>query len=405
MAVRLAERKMMAKEKNFLLKIPYGMRDFLPGSAAIKRKVEDVLAKLFRLWGYDEVTTPVVEYLDTLKLGNKNNLQNLFKFFDKDNKPMALRNEMTTPIARLVSSRMQDVDLPIKLSYICKVYRDEQAQTGRQCEFYQAGVEFMGDKHPTADTEVVALAIESFLQAGLQGFQVCLGQVEYINGLMQQWQLPDDKQENIREAIERHDLVALDDLVRNTNLSVNAKEFLATLPMLHGNQTVLERAEVFADNERSKKALANLRQIYGFLNDYGVSKYIVFDLGVIRDFSYYTGMVFEIYASGIGSPLCGGGRYDNLLADFGRQCPATGFALGLERLLLALKEQNRLQSLLDDKENYVAYAEGHLSEAVEKAMYLRQAGEITQLATKPQCMAEAEEYCKLKGYADLVYLG
>ncbi|WP_196594745.1 ATP phosphoribosyltransferase regulatory subunit [Pectinatus sottacetonis] len=381
------------------------MRDFLPHDAAIKRNVENVLAELFKVWGYDEVITPTVEYMDTLTIDNKDTIdKHMFKFFDKNNRTLALRNEMTTSIARLVSSRMQDENLPLKLSYICKVYRYEQAQTGRQCEFYQAGVELMGNNDPSADAEIIALSIESMLKAGLNDFQVCMGQVAFINGLMQQWQLSDEEQKTLRSALERHDLVKLEKIADKTNLSAEDKNILKMLPMLHGKEEVLAKAKIFSNNEQSKKAIANLKTVYELLKSYGVEKYVVFDLGVIRDFTYYTGMVFEIYVPGLGCPLCGGGRYDNLLANFGNKCPATGFALGLERLMLALKKQGKSEQLVNGKDNYVAYAAGHYKEAIEKAVTLRMAGEVTELADKKQSFAEAELYCQTKGYMNLVYL-
>nr|WP_326832814.1 ATP phosphoribosyltransferase regulatory subunit [Pectinatus frisingensis] len=395
----------MCRDKNFLLEVPYGMRDFLPRDAAIKRNVETVLAELFAKWGYNEVITPAVEYLDTLAAGSKNNMEkHMFKFFDKNNRTLALRNEMTTSIARLVSSRMQLDNLPLKLSYICKVYRYEQAQTGRQCEFYQAGVELMGNSHPSGDAEVIALAIKSMLQTGLRKFQVCIGQVQFINGLMQKWNLTDDEQKNIRIALEKHDLVKLAEIVETSNLSSTAQENLKQLPLLHGGEEILTKAAAMANNDESIKAINDLRTVYTFLKSYGATDYVVFDLGVIRDFGYYTGTVFEIYVPGMGSPLCGGGRYDNLLENFGNHLPATGFALGLERLMLALADQGKIDNLINSKENYVAYADGHIAEAIEKALWLRAAGEITELADKAQSFTEAEYYCQTKGYLNLVYL-
>jgi len=395
----------LLQNNDFLLEIPYGMRDFLPHDAAIKRNVENVLADLFQLWGYNEVITPAVEYLDTLTMGNKDELnKHMFKFFDKNNRTLTLRNEMTTSIARLVASRMQAENLPLKLSYICKVYRYEQAQTGRQCEFYQAGVEFMGNEQPSADAEIIALAIKSMQKSGLKNFQVCIGQVEFINGLMQQWQLPNTVQTDIRMALEKHDLVKLEQIADVIDLAAEAKKILKKLPLLHGKEEILQQAAQIADNDKSRKAIENLTNIYQMLTEYGLAEYIVFDLGVIRDFSYYTGMVFEIYAPGLGCPLCGGGRYDNLLANFGKACPATGFALGLERLMLALEKQGDLEELINTKDNYVAYADGKLAEAIDKAMLLRSAGEITELADRPQTLLQAEEYCNDKGYVNLVYL-
>ena len=152
------------EKDNSVLKIPYGTRDFLPAEAAGKRVVETRLAELFAQWGYEEVVTPSIEYLDTLGLGSSQNIgDHLFKLFDKSNQTLALRHEMTTPIARLVSTRLQDSPLPLKLSYISSVFRYEQTQAGRQCEFYQAGVELMGPGSPATDAEVVALAVTTIV--------------------------------------------------------------------------------------------------------------------------------------------------------------------------------------------------------------------------------------------------
>ena len=324
----------MEKDRS-LLKIPYGTRDFLPAEAAGKRVVETRLAELFAQWGYEEVVTPSIEYLDTLSLGGNRGIGNhLFKLFDKENKTVALRHEMTTPIARLVSTRLQDSPLPLKLSYISSVFRYEQAQAGRQCEFYQAGVELMGPGSPATDAEVVALAVSGLLRSGLTEFTVCLGQVEFLNGILNQYRLSEQEQADLKAAMERRNLVELNQLVEQLQLPENAKQVLKKLPLLNGGEELLKSAYDIALNEQSRRALDNLAEIYRLLKAYKVEQYVRFDLGIIRDFSYYTGMVFEVYAPGLGYPLCGGGRYDHLLADFGTACPATGFALGIERILL-----------------------------------------------------------------------
>ena len=197
-------------ENEFVFEIPYGTRDLLPREAQEKRRAEAALSELFCRWGYDEIVTPAIEYLDTLTIGNGRRLEpHMFKLFDKDNRTLALRHEMTTPIARLVASRMREEPLPLKLAYISNVFRSEQAQAGRQCEFNQAGVELIGTNDVAADAEVIALAIEGMKAAGLQDFQVCLGQVDFISGMMRQLHLTEMQQERVTQALERHDLVAL----------------------------------------------------------------------------------------------------------------------------------------------------------------------------------------------------
>ena len=388
-----------------LLEIPYGTRDFLPKDAKFKRSIESNLAKTFSLWGYDEIVTPSIEYVDTLTINNRSGIENqLFKFFDKNNRTLALRHEMTTPIARVAASRMYDDVLPFKLSYISSVYRYEQAQEGRQCEFYQAGVELMGVADASADAEVIALAVDSLRKTGLANFEICLGQVEFINGIMQQMGLSKEKQNEIRLALEQRNLVDLNKAVEETNLPNKAKQALKSIPLLQGKEDILEFANNLALNEQSRKALDNLHDIYELLKLYGVADNVNFDLGVNRDFSYYTGMVFEVYAPGIGYPICGGGRYDNMLSDFGTDCPATGFALGIERLMLALAKQNQVQSVQHKKDVYIAFAAGKQAEAIDEATKLRSEGKIVDLAFTPQSKEKAVKYQADKNINELIYI-
>lgn len=392
-------------KNEFVLQIPYGTRDFLPKEAACKREIEDSLADVFSKWSYDEVVTPTIEYLDTLTIGNGSEVEpHMFKFFDKNNRTLALRHEMTTPIARVAASRLSEMEFPLKLSYITNVYRYEQAQTGRQCEFYQAGVELMGVPTANADAEVIALAIESLRQAGLDNFQISLGQVEFINGVMAQFKLTQEQQQEIKHAMVTRDLVGLGVMLDGSGLSKSAKDMLKKIPLLHGKSDMLKNAYHMVCNEQSKRALDNLTEIYHLLEGYGVAEYVNFDLGVIRDFDYYTGMVFEAYTPGLGFPLCGGGRYDNMLSDFGAACPATGFALGIERIMLALERQGLAVSVRN-KDVYIGWNEGKVIEAIAKAKQLRSEGKSVELGLEAQTKQAAEAYQMAKKYNQLVYIG
>ena len=394
----------MEKDKN-VLEIPYGTRDFLPSEAASKRAIETKLAELFAEWGYDEVVTPTIEYLDNLTLGSSRSSEaHLFKLFDKDNRTLALRHEMTTPIARVVGSRLKDAPLPLKLSYISSVFRSEQSQMGRQCEFYQAGVELIGSASAAADAEVLALSIQSLLRSGLKKFQVCLGQVEFAAGIMEQYRISEDDQQTLKDALEQHDLVAYDAAIDELPLAAAAKKNLRQLPVLSGGEEVLTKAYSLALGEKSRRALDNLSAVYRLLAAYGVERFVRFDLGLIRDFSYYTGMVFEVYTAGLGFPLAGGGRYDHMLSDFGCACPATGFALGIERVLLALERQG-IGAPAQAKDIFVAYAAGKEAEAVNRASSLRSEGKVAELALMPMTKEDAAAAQQEKGYAALVYLG
>lgn len=379
-----------------MLETPFGTRDFLPKEAAAKRLIETRLAKLFESYGYEEVVTPAMEFLETLTIeGGRTVEQDLFKMFDQNNRTLALHHEMTTPIARLAVSRLKDETLPLKLSYNTNVFRFRRNQPGRQCEFYQAGVELLGISNAAADAEIIALAVESLKSAGLKEFKICLGQVEFANGLMEQNNLSFEERQKIKAAIERHDIVELE--------KITEVDALKKLPKLQGGKEILETAKKFATSSKALNSLENLSEIYRLLEIYGAADKITFDLGIIRDFEYYTGMVFEAYAPNVGYSLAGGGRYDHMLKDFGLACPATGFALGIERILSARERQGIFEDVRT-KNIYLSYADGKIDAAIKKASELRAAGQVVEISLTPQNKDEAENFKLKKGYDNLIYV-
>lgn len=389
--------------RQFLPQIPYGTKDFLPKEAKHKRVMENSLAALFARWGYDEVVTPTFEYLETLTAGAGDDMApGTFKFFDRNNNILSLRSDMTTPIARVAATRLRENNPPLRLFYLANVFRHEQAQAGRQCEFYQAGVELLGAGGPAADAEVVALAVEALVEAGLDNFRIGLGQVEFINGLMGESALTPDEQHKVKHFLVTRDLVGLGEVLAASTLNADAQQLIRNIPLWQGGDAVIREAYERVKNDISRAALENLADIKRLLAGYGLEKYISFDLGLFRDLNYYTGMVFEAYTPGLGFPLCGGGRYDNMVAAFGIDCPATGFAFGIERVLLALERQGI--DLPDPaKDVYIGWQDGALAVAIAEATRLRQAGQAVELALEPAAFAAAKADQVAKGYAKLLY--
>ena len=384
-----------------ILETPYGTRDFLPREAAAKRTIENKLAKLFSAFGYEEVVTPTMEFLETLtNAGGIEIESNLFKMFDQNNRTLALHHEMTTPIARLVMSRLKNSPLPLKLSYNTSVFRFRKNQPDRQCEFYQAGVELLGVSNAFADAEIIALAAQSLKVAGLKDFTICLGQVEFANGLMEENNLSAAAISEIKNFLERHNIVELEKFVDALQLDKNAADSLKKIPKLNGGFEILETARALANNKKSLDAINNLQEIYKLAEIYGVADKIIFDLGIIRDFEYYTGMVFEAYAPGVGYSLAGGGRYDNMLKDF---CPATGFALGIERILQACERQGIFNDF-QNKNIYIGYNEKNIGAAIKKASELRAEGKVVELSLTPQNFDAAKISQAEKNYDELIYL-
>ena len=373
-------------ENSVTLEIPRGTHDLLPGEARKKRMVKEKLARLFADFGYEEIETPTVEYLATLKMGSDSEPA-VLKLSGGEGRTIALRHEMTTPIARLTAGRLKEYPLPLKLSYVADVFRLEETQEGRQREFCQAGVELIGSTEITADAEIIALCVKSV--ARLKNFRVAIGSVDFVNSLIKECGVDEILQERIKHAMERRDLVRLQNIVRNASIPEQAKQNLLRLPYLAGGDAVLREAHTMTNSEVGRQALDNLATIKNLLVCYNAADNIMFDLGLIRDFGYYTGTVFEVYANGLGFPLAGGGRYDNMLGGFGRDLPATGFSLGVDRLILAAERQG-IAEPTEQHSVYVGYAEGKVASAIAKANELRAQGKSVTVALTPQSKNELQ---------------
>lgn len=396
----------MEKDAALLTQIPAGTKDFLPEDAKRKRMLEAGWSALFEQWGFREIITPTLEYFQVLTAGVGTSLaSDMYKFLDRGNSILALRPDMTTPIARVAAGRLKEQPLPLRLYYIANVFQHvTQIQAGRQCEFYQAGVELLGAGTPMADAEVIALAVEALREAGLSGIQVSIGQVDFINGVMDETGLSAAERQAIKFALVNRDFVGLAKLLGESKLAPEKQAFITRIPLMHGKEEVICEALSMTENDKARQALQNLHTIFTMLDMYGIAEYVNVDLGLIRDFDYYTGMVFEIYTPGLGFPVCGGGRYDNLVAQFGASIPATGFAIGAERAILALQRQG--YRFPAEPERYlVVYQEGFESQAVQKARELRGRGHIVALEMSGLADGELHNCGEKKDNARVIKVG
>jgi ATP phosphoribosyltransferase regulatory subunit len=321
--------------------LPKGVKIYLPDEAATKRVVEERLLGVFRRWGYREVVTPTYEYFDVLSKGTDHELQEgMFKMVDRESgRLLALRADITPQIARIVATRLRDEPKPLRLSYVTNVFRFDEPQVGRYREFYQAGVELVGLPNPEGDAEMIAMTVEGLRALGLSEFQIDVGQTGFFGGILEDLGADPETARGLRSALARKDVSALERRVADLGAPAAASELLLALPALYGRGDVLDRAEALVKNARSEAALANLAEVYRLLRLYGLADSVLLDLGEVRGFDYYSGVHFEAYVSGLGAPLVGGGRYDQMLAHFGYDCPATGFAFEVGRALLALESQ------------------------------------------------------------------
>ncbi len=327
----------------YKLQIPEGVQDYLVDEQHNKLLIEDKIRKIFDGFGYDEIDTPAFEYYDVFS-GEDAIMddETMFKFFDKQGRILVLRPDMTTPIARMAATKLQSKPLPLRLSYISNVFRYDQPQSARQREFTQAGVELLGSRSPQADAEVISLAITILERVGLKNFQIELGQVEFFKSIINEMHITQQQVEEFRALIEEKNMIALEGFLDDLELPDRTKETVYMLPKLYGRIEVINKAAKLTNNKKALDALKNLESIYCLLKDSGLEQYVSIDLGMVSSLQYYTGTIFKGFTRELGFTLLGGGRYDALMENFGQNMPATGFAVGIKRILVALERQDLL---------------------------------------------------------------
>nr|MBA2535795.1 ATP phosphoribosyltransferase regulatory subunit [Rubrobacter sp.] len=316
-----------------------GTRDVLPPESTRLLDAQARIRERFRLFGFREVLTPALEYSEVIE---EHGLRDAaYKLFDQDNQMLLLRPEMTTPIARVVAQRLAGSPGPHKLSYVLPAYRRASVGRGQSAELYQAGVEVVGSASPREDAATIALLVDVLQSLGLKApsdFAVVLGQSAFYSGYLRH--VVPEEAAQVRAALAAKDLVAVDALANG--LPEDAAAGVRGIPRLVGPATdgaIVEEAERFAVGEAARAALGNLGEILRHLEAHGALGAVILDLGLTGRHDYYTGAVYEAYASGLGFTIANGGRYDNLLRRFGKEMPATGFAIYLERLLSVLPEE------------------------------------------------------------------
>lgn len=390
----------MSKPKGF--EKPIGFRDYLPNAVSKLRKIENDVLSCMNQWGYSQIMTPTLEYYDTVGVASSTSDQKLYKLLNNRGQALVLRSEMTAPVARVVSSLLKAEPLPLRLSYHANVFRAIEEEAGREAEFYQTGVELVGDDSPEADAEVVALAIASLQAAGVQTFKIAMGHVGFLNGLFEEVAPGmQEVQEDLKSHLLDRDYVAFRDALGRLDLTESQKEEMDGLLRLRGGKEICGQALGLSRHPLAQASVEHLCKVWEVLEAYGVSRHVLIDLTMVGDFTYYTGMTFEGYAADLGFPVCSGGRYDNLLQQFGRSVPSTGFSLKTNRILDGVRGVENKQEL----PVLVQYDAQRRREGLEESARLRSEGYvvITKLVSNPAELTAANSVAETGGkrYKDI----
>jgi ATP phosphoribosyltransferase regulatory subunit len=309
--------------------IPSGTRDVLPDEMRELRAITEALRGVFDRSGYGEVYTPAIEYEEVL-LRAGGGLKPAYRVFDDHGEVLALRADMTVPIARLVATRYPTADPPLRFCYFAHAYREVRPHRGQMREFLQAGIELVGAPAPEGTAEALRVLCAALDAVGLQGYRVGLGDASLYPALLAAFDVPVEARERLMHELATRDFVGLEREVQRLDTGAEEVDLLLRVPQMRGGPQVLEApAGPVAD------AVGGLRAVLELLPE-AVTGRVIFDLGLARGLGYYTGAVFDVYDPALGAPIGGGGRYDDLVGRFGRSLPAVGFALGVDRLHLAL---------------------------------------------------------------------
>jgi ATP phosphoribosyltransferase regulatory subunit len=315
--------------------IPSGTRDVLPDETREVRAITDTLRGVFERHQYGEVYTPALEYESVLARADMAEAQPAYRVFDESGAVLVLRSDMTVPIARVVASRYASSDPPLRFCYFAHCYRGVRPQRGQPRELLQAGIELIGAPAPHGTAEALTVLCHSLDAVGLKDYRIGLGDASLFPALMASLQVREELRSLLLDSLVLRDFVGLEHALADSGLSGEALEILLSVPQRRGGP------EVLADTPaEAQSAVTGLRDVHQLLEP-AVAQRVIFDLGLIRNIGYYTGAVFDVYDPTLGAPLGGGGRYDELLGRFGRPLPAVGFALGVDRLHIALAGEER----------------------------------------------------------------
>jgi len=367
----------------------------LPKEVRQYRYVEEQLRTNFESWNYNEVRSPSIEFVETLSTGVGSELINdMFKFQDFNGKLLALRAEMTGPVARIVTTRMQSAPEPIRLFYINNVFRYTQTNYKPEREFCQAGVELVGCNTSEADGEILALLVDSLKQVGLNEIRIDLGHASLLKNLLNAAGLDSSQKRAIQRLLACRDSIGLKKFMETNSFPSDLRDAFFDLSKCRHLKKLSSVSLSGSKYDKANQQLESLTDLQDNLVDYGVDDFIFFDFSLTKKIEYYTGMVFEASVPNLGLPIGSGGRYDNFIEKFGKlKLPATGFALEIDKVLQALLAQGF--EISNGKKPMVIVSSKFRKTAIDAVNSLRDAGFVASLEITIRSIEKTVEYGKL----------
>ena len=378
--------------KNQLLHTPDGVRDIYNGECQKKLLLQEKLHHVQQKYGYHDIQTPTFEFFNIFssEIGTTPS-KDLYKFFDKEGNTLVLRPDFTPSIARSAAKYYLEEKMPVKLCYMGNTVINSSDYQGRLKESTQCGAELIGDASVGADAEILAMACDSLLECGLKNFQISVGHAQFFAGLVEAAKLDSEQESDLRDLILNKNFFGVEEFVDNLNLPSELKELFMMLGNFDSKAEDLNNAKTKAANYPAVyDAICSLENLAKYLDIYGISKYISFELGLISDYHYYTGIIFSGYTFGTGEPILKGGRYDKLLSHFGKEAAAIGFGIVVDQLMAALNRQD-ISLPINNNSTIIVYTQNKAEEAITHAIKLRKQGIFVEMILKDELNSK-EDY-------------
>lgn len=393
--------------KRQLLHTPEGVRDIYNKECEQKLILQNELHQTLKEYGYHPIQTPTFEFFDIFnrEIGTTPS-KDLYKFFDREGNTLVLRPDITPSIARCAAKYFSEEDMPIRLCYMGNTFINNTSYQGRLKENTQLGAELIGDSTVDADAEILAMAADCLHRAGLREFQLSVGHADFFRGLSEAAGLKEEQEEELRELISNKNYFGVSEFAETLNLKEDLNNLFQMLGNLYVGSDELQKAKEYAAAyPRIQNAISRLEELHQVLKLYEIEKYVSFELGIVSNYQYYTGIIFAGYTFGSGEPVIKGGRYDELLTYFGKNSASIGFAVVIDQLMAALSRQ-KIEIPLVNQTLLLVYEPTQRQNAITQAKRFREQGHYTELIVRDAGKSEAEyqAYAKRNHIAEVRFL-
>lgn len=388
--------------KSNLLHTPEGVRDIYNSECENKLYLQDKLHSIMKGYGYHDIQTPSFEFFDVYskEIGTIPSKE-LYKFFDREGNTLVLRPDFTPSIARCAAKYFAEEDSVLRLCYSGSTFINTMEHRGRLKESTEMGVECIGEDSVEIDGEIIATMVDLLKASGLENFQIEIGEIGFFKGLLEETGIDEITAEALREQISNKNFFGVEELLSDLPVKEEVKTVFMRLPELFGSIDKIAELKTLTKNTKALAAIERLEALHQVLKLYDIEKYVTYDLGMLSKYKYYTGIIFHAYTYGSGEALIKGGRYDNLIGQFGKPSPSIGFSVDIDKLLTTLRRQNISIPGLPGNVMVLFHSED-MGSAIATAKTLRSQGICVETTRMQKDKDAYLEYAKEKGYKEVI---